>query len=317
MKRLLSLVALLVAASACVTTTNTNTGTGNANVAANTNTAATPAAGISEADITAKEKQVWDAVKSKNTSAFGALLADDFLYVSDDGVHDKAATVTGLKDSSMTDVALSNFKMLKIDTDAAAITYDIAWSGTYEGKQQTANLRGSSAWVKRGSDWLCVYHQDTVVGESPAGEAQTANANKSAANANTTTANSNTSSANANASASPEAADPVSKEKMLWDELKRKDYDAFASDLADEAIEVEPNGRFDKAGSINGVKGVDFSKYTLSDFKEVKIDADASVVTYVVKSADGKEQERHSTVWVKRGQKWYAILHEGTPFAKK
>jgi hypothetical protein len=73
----------------------------------------------------------------------------------------------------------------------------------------------------------------------------------------------------------------------------------------------------DKAGSIAGVKAMDASKYTQSDFKETKIDGDASVVTYVVKSNDGKEEERHATIWAKRGARWYAILHQGTPFRKK
>jgi hypothetical protein len=313
MKRLIALAALLLAASACATTTE------NANTTANTNTNAAPSAtptpsGVSQADIEAKERQAWDAVKSKNVDAFGALLADDFINVNDTGVYDKAGTVKGMQGEVATDVTLSNFKLLKIDEDAAAITYDVAWTGAHEGKSQTVNLRASSAWAKRGGAWLAVYHQATAVGEPPAGEAPKAGVSPipPASNANTNAA------ANTNSAGSlpPEAPDPVSKEKKLWEELKAKDYDAFASDLADEAIEVEPQGRYDKAGSISGVKSMDASKYALSDWKETKIDADASVVTYLVKSTDGKEEERHATVWAKRGQRWYAILHQGTPAMK-
>src|SRR5215207_8444820 len=55
MKRMIALVALLCAASACTTTTeNTNTGAGNANAAA---TATPAAAGPTQADIEAKERQ--------------------------------------------------------------------------------------------------------------------------------------------------------------------------------------------------------------------------------------------------------------------
>src|ERR1044071_8514041 len=70
MKRLLLLAALALAASACTTTTNTNTGAGNANANANANanTAAatpTPAAGPTQADLEAKERQIWDAIKEE------------------------------------------------------------------------------------------------------------------------------------------------------------------------------------------------------------------------------------------------------------
>lgn len=320
MKRLIALTALLLAASACATTSdnaNTTANT-NTNANANANASATPTpSGVSQADIEAKERQAWDAVKSKNGDALGALLADDFIYVSDDGVHDKAATVKGVKDSTITDAALSNFKLIKVDEDAAAITYDLTWTGTRDGKPQTDNLRVSSAWAKRGGAWLVVYHQDTLVGPPPPSEAPKASVSPLAPASNANAANANTSNANASSSLPPEAPDPVSKEKKLWEELKAKDYDAFATDLADDAVEVEPSGRYDKAGSINAVKSMDASKYTLSEWKETKIDADASVVTYLVKSADGKEEERHATVWAKRGQRWYALLHQGTPVMKK
>ena len=77
MKRLIALAALLVAASACATTTNTNEGANtNANANANAAATATPA-GVSQADLEAKERQVWDALKAKNWDAFAGLLADD------------------------------------------------------------------------------------------------------------------------------------------------------------------------------------------------------------------------------------------------
>jgi hypothetical protein len=318
MKRLIALAALLLAASGCATTTDNANTTANINTNANANASATPTpAGVSQSDIEAKERQAWDAVKSKNGDALGVMLTDDFINVNDSGVYDKAGTIKGIQGEGATDVTLSNFKLLRIDDDAAAITYDIAWTGTHEGKSMTVNLRASSAWAKRGGAWLAVYHQATVVGEPPAGEAPKANTNANTSASNSNAANTNTS--NANASASPsaaETADPVTKEKQMWEELRHKDYTAFASDLADDALDIEPNGRYDKAGTIDSVKGFDANKYAQSDYKETKIDADASVVTYLVKSTDGKEEERHSTIWVKR-DKWYALLHQGTPVAKK
>src|SRR5436305_11785034 len=99
MKRVIALAALLVAASACTTTTdNTNTGNANANATANTNAAASPTpAGVTQADLEAKEHQVWDAIKAKNYDAFGGMLADDATLVGNDGVHNKADTLNDMK----------------------------------------------------------------------------------------------------------------------------------------------------------------------------------------------------------------------------
>lgn len=321
MKRLIALAALLCVASACTTTENANTGANTSNTNAAPTATATPA-GVSQTDIEAKEKQAWDAVKTKNADAFGAMISDDFIYVSDDGIYDKAGTLDGIKKGSTGDAVLSNFKFLPIDADAAAITYDVAWTGTHDGKTETVSMRASSAWAKRGGNWLVVYHQDTVAGTPPPGEAPKADTNANTSNTNAAPSNTNSAapSTNANASASPtaaEAANPIEKEKKVWEELKAKDYAAFATDLADDSVDVEPQGRMDKAGAVNMVKSFDANKYTQSDFKETKIDDDASVVTYMVKSNDGKEEERHATVWAKRGARWYAILHQGTPVRKK
>ena len=110
------------------------------------------------------------------------------------------------------------------------------------------------------------------------------------------------------------ADDPVTSEKLAWDALKRKDYDAFASFLDDAQIEVEADGVYDKAGTLKGVRMFDASKFELSDFKIVSFDSDASLVTYVVKPSTPKASlERHSTIWVKRNGKWRALFHQGTP----
>jgi hypothetical protein len=324
MKRLIALAALLCAASACTTTTdNANTGAGNTN--ANTTASATPTpAGVTQSDIEAKEHQVWDAIKAKNWDAFGGLMAEEFVYVGGDGVMNKAQTVEALKKYDMTEYTFSNVRFVKVDEDLAVIAYTSTEKSTYDGKPTPGKpLHNSSAWVRRNGQWLAAFHQETEgmdAPQKPAGNnmdtATNMNANANT-NANMSSSNSNS---NSNASASPQAAealDPVSKEKKVWEELKSKDYDAFSTDLADNAIEVEPQGIFDKAGSVSMVKKFDFSKYTLSDFKETKLDADASVVTYLVKSSDGKEEERHSTVWAKRGERWWAFLHQGTPVTKK
>lgn len=313
MKRLVALAALLCAASACTTTENANTGA-NTNNAAATATA-TPAV-VSQADIEAKERQVWDAIKAKNWDAFAGLLSDDFIVVGGDGVQTKAQMLEEIKKYDLKEYSFADIKFIRVDPDLAILTYTATEKSSFDGHETPSNpTRASSAWVNKGGKWVAAYHQETEAAQTPPAGA---NSDKAA----NTNANTNASAANTNASpaASPsaaEAANPIEKEKKVWEEFKAKDWAAFSTDLADEFIEVEPPGVYTKASAIEGVKQMDASKYTLSDWKETKIDADASIVTYHVKSADGKDEGNHATIWAKRGARWWAFLHQGSPVMKK
>lgn len=312
MKRIILLAALLLSAGACAAPStapnnaSTTPANGNTTVAVAT---PTPAVMVSDADIIAKEKQVWDMIKNQNLEGFGSMLAEDEMYVSDDNIYDKKGTLDGLKGLELTDVTLSDWKVVKIDKDAAVVTYSISVKGKSQGREMPADSmsRDATAWVNRDGKWLAVYHQDTMV--KKAAPAAAGNSNKPA-------------SPNASPAATPAAttaADPTSREKQIWEGFKNKNFDILASALADDAIEIEPDGVYDKAGSINGVKQVDFTNVALSDFKEVKLDSDASLVTYVVKGsapAFSPEGERHSSIWANRDGKWMAVFHQGTPIAK-
>jgi hypothetical protein len=48
----------------------------------------------------------------------------------------------------------------------------------------------------------------------------------------------------------------------------------------------------------------------------VKVDADATIVTYVVKgprNAFGPKGARHTTIHANRSGRWLAVFHQGTP----
>ena len=307
MKRLLMLAALALAASACTTTTNTNTGAGNTNANANANTTAaaspTPAPGPTQADIEARERAAYDAIKAKNWDALAAMLADDFHLVGSDGVQDKAGTVEVLKKYDLTEYTLSDVRFLKVDADLGVITYTMTEKSTMDGKPSPGKpVRASSAWVNRGGKWLSAYHQESEVVEVPA--------------ASPTPASSASPAASPTTAASPAAA-PASAtdaEKAVWEAIKAKNTDAFAGYLLPDALEVEPEGVFDKATQVKMITMSDASKFTQSDFKETKFDADATLVTYVLKGpmAGKTVTEYHSTLWTNRGGQWRAAFHQGS-----
>jgi hypothetical protein len=320
----LSLVVL--GASSCTTSNTGNSNlaatNGNANgAAANSNANSSHASNGATADaITAKEKQLWDALKNRDHDGFGKMLASDMIYVSSDVVGDKAGTINGVKEFAPTEVTLSDWKTVVLDEDAAVVTYTVDAKGTAGGQPIPPGAqRASTAWVKRGAEWVAVYHQDCSVKEPAATATPAAAATSTPASNSSAAANANTSTSAAKHPEMIASDDPLSIEKHMWEALRQKDWDTFAAHLAAEQLEVEPGGVSDRAGTLASVRGVDFSKTTLSDFKTTKFDDDATLVTYMVRGTgpDGKPSEHHaSTVWVKRDGKWLAFFHHGTPVMK-
>jgi hypothetical protein len=301
MKKFLVLVSFLVLAAACTAEPPAN------NQPANTNKAETKStAPPSEADMTAREKAVWDALKKKDMDAFGAMLATDYMEVTDnDGVLNKAEIINHLKDLTVNDVTYSDWKLLPIDNDAVILTYSVNIKGTYKGKDfPPGPYRAASVWVNRDGKWQAFYYQETMV-KKPATTPSPAPTPKETPKSATAPA----------AKPLEMGPDAVANEKAVWDSFKTRSYDAFADILAPEFVELAPDAVYDKAGTVAGVKMMDGAKFDLSEWKGVKIDDDASLVTYLVKGPGGA-QERHSSIWAKRGAKWLALLHVATPVEK-
>jgi hypothetical protein len=303
MKKILALVSFLVVAAACTTETTTNT-----NMSSNANTTTMKSTAPSEADMTAKEKAVWDTLKKKDLVAFGNTLTSDYIEVGDDGVFDKAGIMADLKDLNLTDATFSDWKMLPIGNDAVILTYKTNLKGTFKGDEIPPGPYYSAAvWVNRDGKWQDFFYQQTLAKTAPPPPPPAASASKPV-----------------KAAASPAAKpgetgpDPIANEKLVWDAIKSKNSDAFGAFLAPDSIELEADGVYDKPGSVKSIGMFDGSKFALSGWKAVKINSDAALVTYTVTppTAPNMSTERHSTVWANRSGKWMALLHIGTPVAK-
>jgi len=288
---------LVAAACAAPPTNRSDT---NRNGSPESTTAAAP---MTEADAMAKEKAVWAAFEKQDYKGFADMLDERAMLVQGDGVHDKAGILKGIEGFVPKDVVFSDWKFISLDKDAAVISYKQSFAGTANGQPiPSSTIYGTSAWVNRNGKWLAIYHQETEVPKTPAPAPPPPKPEKAAP------------SPTAAATPGTTSSDVTANEKLVWEALKSKNYDAFASYLAPEAIEVEPNGVMDKAGSVKGVQSFDASKVELSDWKTLKFDDDAALVTYMVMVPGPKpEHERHTTIWANRNGKWLAILHQGTP----
>lgn len=301
MKKLVFLVCALIIAAACAAPP-----TNRESVATNTAPETTAAAPLTEADAIAKEKAIWETLKMKDYDAFGSMLATDYLEVLADGVRDKTATLSGVRDLELTDVTFTDWRLVPIDRDAALLLYNATIKGKFKGQPfPEGPYRVSSGMVNRDGKWQAIYYQETMVQTTPA-PASSPTMSPAATPAATA-------SPAASAMVTTLPADPVERERMVWDALKRRDYDAFASYLDPAQVEVEADGVFDKARTLNGVRTFDASKAELSDFKTVKINANTELVNYLV-TMPGATPQKHfaTTIWVNRDGKWAALFHQGT-----
>ncbi|HLA09347.1 MAG TPA: nuclear transport factor 2 family protein [Pyrinomonadaceae bacterium] len=115
-------------------------------------------------------------------------------------------------------------------------------------------------------------------------------------------------------------ADAIANEKKAWQAIQDRDFDTFASMLANDQIEVTQTGVSDKAGTLASVRKLEFTEVNFSDWSFLPVDNNLVVTTYNVAvkgKMDGKDiptdTMRGSTAWVNRDGKWQAIFHQESP----
>ena len=137
------------------------------------------------------------------------------------------------------------------------------------------------------------------------------------------TANANSSankSADMKSAAAPTLADIQAKESAGWEAVKKKDWAAFEKLLASDYIEVMDDGVHDRARTLETVKDLDLTDYTLSDWKLTPIDKDAVIITYTSNNEKGTYKGepfppgpyREAAAYVKRNGEWVAIYYQET-----
>jgi hypothetical protein len=304
MKKLFLFISAALLLSAC-TAPPTNREATNSSSSTNKASETKATAAVTEAEVTAKEKEIWATLEKKDYTAFGSMLADDFIYVTGDGVHDKADTVKIINGFSVTDVVFSDWKFIPVGKSAAVLTFSVKAKASMNGEAlPPTSSRDTSVWVNRGGKLVAVYHQDTTVATTTAPPPPPQKSGSPAA------------SPAASFSPATLSSDVEANEKAVWAAFAAKQWDTFGSYLATDFVEVETDGVYDRAGSIKGVQGFDFSKAALSGWKTVKIDDESGLVTYTQKSPGMKpDTYYHSSVWSMRGGKWLAVFHQGTPMA--
>jgi hypothetical protein len=113
-----------------------------------------------EKTILNKEKASWETLKQKNYSAFGELLADDYIGIDNTGISNRAELLKSMPELRLLDYTMEDVKVRSVANGVALITYKAKLSGSYQGKQLKP-VYAASVWVKRSSKWLQTFNQET------------------------------------------------------------------------------------------------------------------------------------------------------------
>src|SRR5687767_14145417 len=245
MKTILKLSLLAVtafAAAACAPPANTNTNT-------NTNTNAAPKAAAPTADtLMALENKAWEAYKNKDAKFFEGFLGENMISGTGEGTMSRAdaAKMIGANNANLESFTFSDPRVTPIGADAAVLTYKGVVDGTENGKPIPSPMTVATVFVRSGTDWKAVYHEEGAIIDpaKPAAAANskassddagddTATAEKKAAPSaplanSSSAANSNATSSNSNSSA-PSAVDAALTDSLMviekkgWEGWKAKD----------------------------------------------------------------------------------------------
>jgi len=122
--------------------------------------------------LTILEKQVLEAWKTKNLGTLQSLLRDDYVEIVGPGPArmTKVEVLKVLAEIRITDYALDDVKLVRVNRDAAILTYKLALKGVPDEKASFATpAYVSSVWVHQDASWLSVFRQWTPLSKEEGG----------------------------------------------------------------------------------------------------------------------------------------------------
>jgi hypothetical protein len=113
----------------------------------------------------AKIKMEWEAIKSKDKKAYGALLADDYQGVEVDGrgERNKTQAINELMETNVSNYTLWGLKVIPLGSEAAFVIYEVTMQFPPGSQVRYSRVYIGEVWVKRGPEWRVLHYQETHV----------------------------------------------------------------------------------------------------------------------------------------------------------
>ena len=117
---------------------------------------------VNRDEIIGRERAELEALKNGDLATVGAALTDDALFVDSNGILRKPEMLKLLGDVKLKDYTMSDVRLVPVSPDNGVVSYTLTESGTRQGKAFSAKLLVSSAWVRNGRQFQCVFRQETT-----------------------------------------------------------------------------------------------------------------------------------------------------------
>ncbi len=109
-----------------------------------------------------QEQGLATAEKNQDKQYFQRVLDDQLIYVAYNGlVFTKAKILQSLNYIDVSRYSIENMKVRPLGPDAGLLTYDLRLSGSIAGHDLPAKQYASSVWLRRGPEWILIFHQST------------------------------------------------------------------------------------------------------------------------------------------------------------
>ena len=114
-----------------------------------------------EETITAKEKDMYKAIKESNMDVFKENTSDDLLSIYSSGYATKDQEVESLSNLKMDSYELSDIRVIQPADGVAIIAYTLNASGKYKDQAFSGTYYSTSTWVESDGEWKAIMHTET------------------------------------------------------------------------------------------------------------------------------------------------------------
>lgn len=123
-----------------------------------------------EKELLSLEHRYWQALKNKDVKAALALTDEPCLVTGAQGVGsvDKRTYEQMMSDASWTIVDFEiddDAQVRMLGNDTAILAYKVHEVLEVDGKPVTFDAADASTWVRRGGDWVCAMHTESILGD--------------------------------------------------------------------------------------------------------------------------------------------------------
>ena len=146
----LALASLLTASALCIAQTD----------ATSKSKAKPPGAAPSDQMLVDNSRAVWEAYKSRNTTAMRALTADEYVAHTQEGPSDLKHDIDTIDKLTIEAFTIDEPKVTWVTKDVAILNYKCELKGAFEGKPFKP-VYATEVWVNRGGKWRIISYTET------------------------------------------------------------------------------------------------------------------------------------------------------------